>query len=115
MYNPRQTRSDLLIVNLSDEDSSLKKELFFEPYETKIISFNWSTVKIKNQRLEILFYPKDLETVWNEFNTGSIAFTIKISDTDDLPATSTPGFEVILLILLIVLILLVYKKQILKK
>lgn len=114
MYNAGEVKTDILIVNLSDEDSSLKQEIYFERNETKTISFNWATVKIRDQRLQVRFYPKDLETVRNEYNSGSIAFTIDISDTDGIPATSTPGFEALLSLLLIIMVTL-YKKLIRKK
>jgi hypothetical protein len=114
MHNAGEEKSDILIVNLSDEDSSLKKEIYFEGNETKTISFTWSTIKIRDQRMHVHFYPKDLETIWNEFNSGSIAFTIEISDTDGIPATSTPGFETLLSLLLIIMLAL-SKKFINKK
>lgn len=109
MHNAGLKNSDILIVNLSDEDSSLKQEVYFEKNETKTISFIWSTVKISDQRLHVHFYPKDLETVRSVFNSGSIAFKIEISDNDGIPATSTPGFEALLIVILIIIISL-YKK-----
>jgi hypothetical protein len=111
MHNSGLEKSEILIVNLSDEDSSLKQEVYFEKNETKTISFIWSTVKISDQRLHVHFYPKDLETVQNEFNSGSLSFIIEISDNEDIPATSTPGFQA-LFIFLLISILILYKKVI---
>ncbi len=109
LHNAGEKKSNILIVNISDEDDSLQQETYLEPDETQIISFNWSTIKIRNQRIQVQFYPKDLDTIWNEFNSGSTAFIIEISTTGGLPATSMPGFEAIFLILLIILLLILNK------
>jgi len=114
LHNDGKTKSEILIVNLSDEDDSLHHETFLEPDETQTITFTWSTVKIKNQRIVIRFYPKDLEAVRNKFNSGSVSFTIEMNDNDGLTATSTPGFEAILS-LLALLVLILYKKSKIKK
>jgi hypothetical protein len=98
LYNSGYTRSIEFIVNLTDKDSSLKKNISLGPGETKVVSFTWSTVKIKDQRLIIYFFPSDLDVIRTRYNSGSKSLTIKIENDKELPATSTPGFEIILVI-----------------
>ena len=111
LQNGGDSRSDLLLVNLSTVDESLKQEIILEPDETQTISFTWSTVTIKNQDFRIKFYPKDMEIPRNKYNTGSIDFTIKMNDSDGFPATSTPGFEAFTIFLIILLILLIKSRK----
>jgi len=101
LYNRGYSRSVEFIVNFTDEDSSLKKNISLEPGETKVVSFTWSTVKIKNQRLIIFYYPSDLDVVRTKYNSGSKSLTINIKDNTQLPATNTPGFEIILVLIAI--------------
>jgi hypothetical protein len=114
LKNGGESRSDLLLINLSTDDESLKQEIIIEPDETQTVSFTWSTVIIKNQKFRIKFYPKDLEIPRDKYNSGSIDFTINMNDSDGLTATSTPGFEAIYFILLILLFLLIKDKRLKK-
>jgi hypothetical protein len=91
-------KSDEIEVNLTDQEGyTLTQRTFFNPGETKTITFNWSTVNIKNQELKINFYPSNLDTAKNNFNSGGKSLTIKIDD-GSMPSASTPGFEIGLLI-----------------
>lgn len=111
LSNAGDLRSDDLEVNITDEEGfSLSRTTYLEPGETKIISFTWSTINMRNQQLKANFYPLDLDTEWNEYNSGSKAFTIKVVN-DGLPGTSTPGFEIILLITTIMSTAFLLKKK----
>jgi hypothetical protein len=105
LYNSGYSRSVEFIVNLTDEDGSLKKNISLEPGETKVVSFTWSTIKIKKQRLIINFYPSDLDVIRTKYNSGSKSLTINIKDNAQLPATSTPGFEIILVLIAICIVI----------
>ena len=78
LYNKGYTRTVDFIVNHTYEDGSLNKNISLEPEETKVVSFTWSTIKIKNQRLTIYFYPSDLDVIRTKYNSGSKSLTIKI-------------------------------------
>ena len=112
LYNNGYTRTVEFIVNLTEKYSSLKKNISLEPGETKVVSFTWSTINIKNQRLIIYFYPSDLDVIRTKYNSGSKSLTIKIENDKELPATSTPGFEVILVV--IVILICILRKKIIK-
>ena len=91
--------SDELTVNLTDEEHfSLSRKIILNAGETKVVSFNWSTLLIKNQKIIISFYPSNPDIDWNKYNSGSKSFTIYITEEKDIKATSTPGFEIISLI-----------------
>jgi hypothetical protein len=104
------TKTDFFIINLSYGSESLQQKTKLIPDETKIISFTWSTVDIRNQRIVISFYPEDIEATKNKYNTGSTSLTIMMNDVDGIPATSTPGFEIGFLLILVILILF-YRKS----
>jgi hypothetical protein len=109
LKNGGTKKSDFLIVNLSDDSSSLKQIIRLEPDEKKNITFTWSTINLINQKLLIKFYPEDVETVRTKFNTGSTSITIKTNENDELTATSTPGFEAFILLILL-FALIIYRK-----
>jgi hypothetical protein len=99
MFNSGNIRSDEIEINLTDKEGfSLSQRTYFQPEETKTISFNWSTMIMKNQDLRVNFYPSNLKTKWTEYNSGYRIFKIKVVNDSDIPATSTPGFEIFLLI-----------------
>lgn len=104
--------SDELTVNLTDEENfTLSKKIIINPGETKIISFTWSTLLIKNQQIIISFYPSDQDIIWNQYNSGSQAFTIYMTDENNVQATSTPGFEIVLVIASILIFSFPLKKN----
>ena len=68
--------SNELTVNLTDEENfSLTKKIILNPGESKVVSFTWSTLLIKNQQITINYYPSNPDIDWNQFNSGSKAFT----------------------------------------
>ncbi len=102
LSNTGNLKSDEIEVNLTDEEGyAISQRTYFEPGETKTISFTWSTINIRNQILKVSFYPSDLDTLWNKYNSGYKTFTIKV-DENGIPATSTPGFEILLTIIAII-------------
>ena len=103
--------SDDLIVNLTDEEHfSLSRNIILNSSETKIVSFTWSTLLIKNQQILVSFYPSNPDIIWNQYNSGSKAFTIYISNDKDLKATDTPGFEIIYVITAMLIFIFLLKR-----
>ena len=111
-YNSGDARSEELVVNLTDEEGfSLENIIFLNPGETKIISFTWSTIINRDQRVTVNFFPLNLDVDRTQYNSGSKVFTIKIGDGSNLPATSTPGFELIVMIIAIIVFMFFQKKK----
>ena len=99
LVNSGLETTDEITVNLTDEEHfSLSRKIFLNPNETEIVSFNWSTLLIKDQQIKISYYPTNPDTNWNQYNSGSKIFTVLITDEKDTKATSTPGFEMVLVI-----------------
>jgi len=112
LYNAGNKKSEELAVNILDtEGFSLKKYTYLDPGETKIISFNWSTLINRDHKIVVKYLPADLDAAWTQYNHGSKTFTIKIEDKDGLPATSTPGFELLLIIITIIAYAFLRKKK----
>lgn len=112
LHNAGTIRSDELKVNLTDEEGfSLKIYTYLDPGETKVISFSWSTVRSTDQQLVTNFYPSNLNTEWNQYNSGSKSFTIEIDRKNGSAGKGIPGFEVTLL-LIIIIFLIIYKRKI---
>ena len=110
IHNAGNIKSEELVVNLSDEEGfSLANYTYLDPGETKTISFTWSTMINRDQRITISYFPANLDTPWNKYNSGSKTVMIKIED--GLPATSTPGFEFLLVIIAVILIAFLLKKK----
>jgi hypothetical protein len=96
--NTGYQKSGEIEVNLTDQEGFvLIQRTYLNAGETKTIIFNWSTINIKNQKLIVNYYPSNLDIPLDNFNSGQKIFTIKIAD-GSMPSTSTPGFEIILLI-----------------
>lgn len=112
LYNTGNLRSEELVINLSDEeDFSLVNYTNLHPGETKTIPFTWSTMINRDQRITISYFPANLDTDWNQYNSGSKTLTIKIGAEDGLSATSTPGFEFMLVIMAFILFTILLKKD----
>lgn len=112
LVNSGFSGSDELTVNLTDEEHfSLSKKIILNPGETKVVSFTWSTLLIKNQQIIISFYPSNPDIDWNQYNSGSKAFTLYITDEKDIKATSTPGFEIVLVIIAVFIIIFLLEKR----
>jgi hypothetical protein len=109
--NSGNQKSDEIEVNLSDEEGFvLSQKTYFNAGQTKTITFNWSTILIKNQKLKLNYYPSNLGTPRNKYNSGQEIINIKIND-NSLPGTSTPGFEIALMIIAIIFAILSYKRK----
>ena len=105
--------SDELIVNLTDEEHfSLSREIILNPGETKVVSFTWSTLLIKNQQILVSFYPSNPDIDWNQYNSGSKSFILYISNEKDINTTNTPGFEIVFVIIAMLIFILLLKKNI---
>lgn len=103
--------SEEIEVNLSDQEGFiLSQRTFIKAGETKTITFNWSTMNIRNQELEINFYPSDTGTLHNKFNSGHKIITIKVTDKG-MSGTSTPGFEIFMLLSAIIITYLWRKRN----
>jgi len=110
IHNAGDLRSEELVVNFTDEEGfSLADYIYLDPGETKIISFTWSTMLNRDQEITINYFPADIDATWNKYNSGSKTVMIKIED--GLPATSTPGFEFLLVIIAVILIAFLLKKK----
>ena len=104
-------KSDEIEVNLTDQEGfTLSQRTFFNPGETKTITFNWSTINIKNQELQINFYPSNQDIIRNNLNSGRKSLTIKV-DVSSVPGASTPGFEIVLLIAAILCVTTFLKRK----
>jgi hypothetical protein len=111
LCNAGNSKSDEIEINLTDQEGILlSQRTFLEAGETKTITFNWSTINIINQNLRVSYYPSDLDTIWNKFNSGHKTFKIKVVD-DSMTGTSTPGFEIILMLIAICCISYLFRKK----
>ena len=113
LYNSGDLRSDQLTLNLTDEEGFIlhRDNVYVDPGKTATIPFTWSTTTIRNQNIRVNFYPTALDTIWNEYNSGSTIFSVKIRDDSGLPATSTPGFEIIALLFAVAISIFLLKKK----
>ena len=112
LQNTGDRRSEELIVNLSDEEGfSLMKTIYLDPGENKTVTFTWSTISSKDQQLTIKYFPADLDTIWNKYNSGTTTLKVIVEDKDSVPATGIPGFEIPLLMLTLIFIVLYQKKK----
>jgi hypothetical protein len=109
--NSGNSKSDEIEINLTDQEGFiLSQRTFFKAGESKTITFNWSTMNIRNQELYIRFYPSKVDTIRNKFNSGQKTFTIKVVDKG-MSGTSTPGFEIFLLLSAIICFTYILRKR----
>ena len=100
--NKGNINSDLIKVNLSDsEDFNLNQDITIKSLQTKIITFNWSTIYTNDQQLEINYFPADLDAIRTKYNSGKTTFTIKIIEGNG--SNPTPGFEIAIIGLAIII------------
>jgi len=112
IQNTGNTKSQETVINITDEEGvTLSKKTVINPDETKNIIFNWSTVYSKDQTIKTSFYPSDLDEIKNQYNSGSTTFTVIVDEKDDIAATSTPGFELILLLFSMLGVILIKRKN----
>jgi len=112
--NTGTVASQAMSVNLSDEEGySLiyPSSITLEPGETETVTFNWSTSLVRDQNVQINFFPSDLNADRDQYNTGSTILNIVIPDSGT--TQKTPGFElcIIIIALLALVTLSKYKKD----
>jgi hypothetical protein len=94
--NKGNVSSDKIKVNLTDaEGFVLDKTFSINSFETKVITFDWSTIFNENQELKINYGPADLGVTRTKYNSGKTSLTIKVVENDG--GGSTPGFEIMTL------------------
>lgn len=112
LQNIGNKRSDKLTVNLTDEEGfTLHASMsYIEPGETGEVVFEWVNALNRGQNIKVNFYPSSLDTATSKYNSGSTQFTIGIGN-DDVAATSTPGFELIILVISIIVMIYLNKRR----
>lgn len=109
--NSGDTISDQTTVNLTDQEGfTLSNTTYFQPGETKTISFTWSTLSSYDQTIKVSYYPTDVEKNWNQQNYEATSFKIIVGEPDVTTENGTPGFEIVT-ILLAISLLYIYKKR----
>jgi PGF-CTERM protein len=116
LYNTGDTKSVNITVKLKDPQPGLNATLIFQPEdysfkpnEEKTFVFeNWPTSLSGDIALNISFQPTSPNVLLTEYNSGSYIYTLHIRD--DTKTTSTPGFEV--LVVLIAILAFLFIKQI---
>jgi hypothetical protein len=112
IQNKGDITSKETIVNLTDEEGfTLQNITRFAPGETKTISFTWSTISSYDQTIRVNYFPLDLSVNHNQYNSGSTSFKMLIGGKDEIPAASTPGFEIIAVITAIAVALILINKK----
>jgi len=103
--------SEEIMINLTDEEHFyLSRKIILTPGETTVL-FNWSTLLIKNQKIIISYHPSNQDIDWDKYNSGSKAFTLFMIDEENVKATSTPGFETVLLLVSLLIFIFILKKS----
>jgi len=118
LYNTGDAKSVNITVKLKDPQPGLNATLIFQPEdyalkpnEEKTFVFeNWPTSLSGDIALNISFKPSSPNVLLTEDNSGSYIYSLHIGD--DSTTTSTPGFEV--LIVLIAILAFLFTKQIKK-
>ena len=112
LKNTGRIMSEETIVNLTDEEGfALVRTIHLDSGESEEIILTWSTLSERDQMLTVNYFPKNFDTVWNEYNSGSKTFKIIIGDEDSLAAASTPGFELIIFLASILICSILLKKK----
>ncbi len=111
LYNSGPDNTEEITVNISDEEGfDLFQNVIIGPDETVVVTFNWSTILIRNQLIKVNYYPADIFKDRFDYNSGKTSFTIKVVE-DEITGTSTPGFESVLVISAIIVFMLLWKKR----
>ena len=110
--NNGDQKSQETTTNLTDEEGfELKNITTFQPGETKTINFLWSTTYSYDQTIHVNYFPTEVDTDWNLYNSGKTSFKLIIDEEDGIPAASTPGFEFILLTVALSVIIFYFKRK----
>lgn len=115
LQNTGDSESVNITVKLKDPQPGLNATLIFQPKnsslkpdEEKTFVFeNWPTSLSGDIALNISFQPSSPDVLLTEFNSGYYISTLHIGD--GIKTTSTPGFEV--LVVLIAILAFLYIKQ----
>jgi PGF-CTERM protein len=118
LQNTGDSESVNITVKLKDPQPGLNATLIFQPKnsslkpnEEKTFLFeNWPTSLSSDIALNISFQPSSPDVLLTEFNSGFYIYTLHIGD--GTKTTSTPGFEV--LVVLIAILAFLFIKQIRK-
>jgi hypothetical protein len=118
LHNTGDTESVNITVKLKDPQPGLNASLIFQPNsyslkpnEEKTFVFeNWPTSLSGDIPLNISFRPSSPNVLETQYNSDSYIYTLHIGNATK--KTSTPGFEV--LIVLIAILALLFTKQIRK-
>ena len=112
IQNTGDTQSPETIVNVTDDEGiTISKTTTIDPGETKTIVFNWSTLSSKDQIIQTSFYPSNIDSSHTQYNSGSTSFNMLIGGEDEVTATSTPGFEFLILVLAAIGMVLLKKRR----
>ncbi|MDH7518079.1 MAG: hypothetical protein QHH19_07060 [Candidatus Thermoplasmatota archaeon] len=112
LRNLGANESDDITIELIDQDNAhLKKNHTFYPLEKKTFIFSNHPISgTGDHEITINFYPTD-ETKTASYNSGSK--TVIINKDKSQTGSTTPGFEIILIIAAITLFIFLKKKNIL--
>jgi hypothetical protein len=111
LQNTGSKKLDELTVNITDEEGfSLKKLVDINPSETETITFTWSTLLLRTQKITVNYFPSSSTPPSNSYNTGKTAFSIIMEEDEGVTATSTPGFEFLITILSLLSLIITIRK-----
>ena len=106
--NKGNISSDLIEINLSDPEGFILTKYFtIGLLETKVITFNWSTMFTQDQQLKVNYHPADLEAMGTQYDSGKTTFTLKV--TIENGGSSTPGFETVTMVIALLFSVFLWK------
>ncbi|HEC81148.1 MAG TPA: hypothetical protein ENI42_01810 [Thermoplasmatales archaeon] len=103
-----ETSEDTTVSIEDNEGFILHKNTTFNPGETKVISFEWTTKNPAQQVINISYEPTNKNIPRTSYNSGKTTLTIEALQGYEEKGKNTPGFEFTLLIATVLLVL-VYK------
>jgi hypothetical protein len=115
LYNNDTATSENITVKFLDPEVNNTLNLFplnatLGPKETKVFtSATWPTALSGPITLNVSFAPRSLEVVLTPKNSGYYHYTLNIPSTQK--KTSTPGFEIVLVLCAVALFLLLQRKK----
>ncbi|MCK4365137.1 MAG: hypothetical protein KAW45_03735 [Thermoplasmatales archaeon] len=102
--------SEELTVDFTDEEGFPFAQTFsVNMGEEKIVTFNWSTLLFKNQNLIFKYNPKNLDSPWYQYNSGTKSLTLKM--TGEETGGSIPGFEIFAIIFALIISTIYFRKK----
>jgi hypothetical protein len=117
LYNTGDTQSVNITVKLKDPQPGLNATLIFQPEgyslkpneEKTFIFENWPTSLSGDIPLDISFQPSSPNVLLTEHNSGSYIYTLHIGG--NTKKTSTPGFEVLVVLMAILAVLFIQQER----